>query len=74
MVKFRSNQEEIESNMETGGEKIKSRADIKVDRIGYSVDTKERGNNSPQHGDKGKRKINAQVVRRHSPRIRNDTT
>ena len=29
---------------------------------------------SPQRGDKGKRKRNAQVVRGHSPWIRNGTT
>ena len=32
VVKFRSNQEEIESNMETGGERIKFSVDTEEDR------------------------------------------
>ena len=40
VVKFRSNQEEIESSMETGGERIESRVETEVDRTGYNVETK----------------------------------
>ena len=45
VVKIRSNQEEIKSNMETGGERIESRVETEVDRTGYSVETKLRGGN-----------------------------
>ena len=41
--KIRSNQEEIESNMETGGEGIESSADTEGYRTGYNVETKENG-------------------------------
>ena len=75
VVKVRSNQEEIKSNMEIGGEGIESSMDIEGDRKGYNVKTKENGKKtSTKRGDKGKIKINAQVIRRHSPRIRNGTT
>ena len=43
LVKYRSNQEEIESNMETGGEGIKSSAETKGYRTGYNVEKKENG-------------------------------
>ena len=75
MVKVRSNQEEVESNMETGGERIKSSVETEGDRTGYNVETKETVRKmSPQREDEGKRKRNAQVVRGHSPRVRNGTT
>ena len=40
MVKARSNQEEIDSNMKTGGEIIECSVEIEGDRTGYNVDTK----------------------------------
>ena len=76
MVKVRSNQEEIEYNMDTGGEIIKSDVEIERDRTGYNVETKKiwYGKTSPQRGYKGIRKRNAQVVCGNSPWIRNVTT
>ena len=43
VVNVRSNQEEIESNMETGGEIIESRVETEGDRTGYKLETKENG-------------------------------
>ena len=43
VVKVRSNQEEFESNMEIGGEGIKSSMEIEGDRTGYNLQTKENG-------------------------------
>ena len=43
VVKVRSNQEEIESNIETGGERIESIVEIEGDRTGYNVETKGNG-------------------------------
>ena len=43
VVKVRSNQEEIESNIETGGERIESRVETEGDRTGYNVETKGNG-------------------------------
>ena len=40
VVKVRSNQEEIESNMDAGGERIESRVETEGDRTGYRVETK----------------------------------
>ena len=62
--------------METVGERIESSMEIKGDRTGYNVDTKESGAKkmSLQRGDEGKRKRNAQVLRRHSQWIRHGTT
>ena len=61
--------------METGGEGIKSRVDTKGDRTGYNLKTKQNGTEkSPQRGDKGKIKINSQVVHGHSPQIRSEPT
>ena len=40
VVKVRSKQEEIKSNMETGGERIESNVETEVDRTGYNVETK----------------------------------
>ena len=37
VIKFRSDQEEIDSNIETGGERIESSVDIEGDRIEYNV-------------------------------------
>ena len=41
VVKVRSKKEEIDSNMETGGERIEFGVDTEGDRIGYNVETKE---------------------------------
>ena len=57
VVKFRSNQEEIESNMETGGERIESSVKIEGDRIGYNVETKENGTKQCLHSVETKRKV-----------------
>ena len=43
VVKVRSKQEEIKSNMETGEEIIESSVETKGDRTGYSVETKLKG-------------------------------
>ena len=56
MVKVRSNQEEVESNMETGGERIKSRVETKGDRTGYNVETKENGTKKCLHSVEAKEK------------------
>ena len=51
------NQEEIESNMETGVEIIKSRMEKEGERTKFNVETKGNGKKmSSQHGDKEKRK------------------
>ena len=42
VVKVRSNQEEIESNMDIGGEIIESSVDKERDRTRYNVETKEK--------------------------------
>ena len=60
--------------METGGEIIGPRLEIEGDRTGYNMDTKKKRKISPQRGDKGKIKINSQVVHIHITRIRNGTT
>ena len=49
VLKFRSNQEEIESNMDTGGERIESNVEIEGDRIGYSMETKKKWNEKEMH-------------------------
>ena len=41
VVKVKSNQEETESNMEIGGERIESIVETEGDREGYNVETKE---------------------------------
>ena len=41
MVNVRSNQEEIDSNMDKGGKGIKSIVETEGDRTGYNVETKE---------------------------------
>ena len=43
VVKVSSNQEEIDSNMKTGGEIIECSVETEGDRTGYNVDTKENG-------------------------------
>ena len=43
MVKVSKNQEEIESNMETGGEIIESSVETEEESTGYNVETKENG-------------------------------
>ena len=69
VVKVRSNQEKIESNMETGGERIKPSIDTEGDRIGYNVNTKENGTKTFLHivetKEKGKEihKLYAVIVR-----------
>ena len=54
--------------METGVERIKSNVDTEVDGKGFNVETRQKRYEtmSPQHGDEGKIKINAQVVGGHS--------
>ena len=56
LVKVRSTQEEIESNMETGEERIKSRVDTEGDRTGYNLETKENGTNICFHSVETKEK------------------
>ena len=69
MVKARSYQEDIESNMETGGEIIESSVEIEGDRTGYNVETKENGTKKYLHSvetkEKGKEmhKSYADIVR-----------
>ena len=41
VVTVRSNQEEIESNMETGGERIECSMETEGDSTGYNMETKE---------------------------------
>ena len=43
MVKIRPNQEEIDSNIDTGGERIEPSVDTERDRTGYNVETKKNG-------------------------------
>ena len=56
VVKVRSNQEEIESNMETGGERIESSVETEGDRTGYNVETKENGTKKCLHSVEKKEK------------------
>ena len=49
VVKVRSNQEEIKSNMETRGEIIESRVETEGYRTGYNVETKENGTKKCLH-------------------------
>ena len=60
--------------MKTGGERIESRVETEGDRKVYNVETKENGTkkciHSVETGKKIKIKINAQVIRGHSFRIR----
>ena len=69
VVKVRSNQEEIESNMEIGGERIESRVETEGYRTGYNVETKENGTKTCLHivetKEKGKEmhKSYADIVR-----------
>ena len=70
VIKFRSNKEEIDSNIETGGERIESSLDIEGDRIEYNVDIKENGTKKYLHSvetnEKGQEihKAYAYIVRR----------
>ena len=50
VVKFSSNQEEIDSNMETGGERIEPSVETEEDRKGYNMETKENGTKKRLHG------------------------
>ena len=69
VVKFRSIQEEIEYNMETGGEIIESSVEKEGDRIGCKVEKKENGTKKCLHSvetkEKGKEmhKSYADIVR-----------
>ena len=69
MVKFGSNQEEIKSNMETGGGRIEYSMETEGDRTGYNVETKENGTKKCLHSvdtkEKGKEmhKSYADIVR-----------
>ena len=56
VVKVRSNQEEIDSNMNAGGEGIKSSMDIEGDRTGYNVETKENGTKNVPTGWRQRKK------------------
>ena len=56
LVNFRSNQEEIYSNMETGGEIIESSVETEGDRTGYNVETKENGTKKCLHSMETKEK------------------
>ena len=56
VVKVRSNQEEIKSNMETGGERIESSVETEGDRTGYNVETKENGTKKCLHSVETKEK------------------
>ena len=71
MFKVKSKQEEIESNMETGGERFESSVETEVNRKGYNVETKKCLHSLETNE---KRIRNAQVILRHSPRITNGTT
>ena len=57
VVKVRSNQEEIEFNMETGGERIKSRVDKEGYMIGYNMETKENSTKKCLHIVETKEKV-----------------
>ena len=60
--------------METGREIIESSVETERDRTRYNMETKENDSKmSPQWGDEGERKINAQVVRGNSTSIRYGT-
>ena len=69
VVTVRSNQEEIESNMEIGGERIESSVETEGDRAGYNVETKENDTKKCVHSvetkEKGKEMHNsyADIVR-----------
>ena len=69
VVKIRSNQEEIESNMEIGGERIESSMKTEGNRIGYKVETEENSMENFLHSvetkEKGKEmhKSYADIVR-----------
>ena len=56
VVMVRSNQEEINSNMETEGERIESSMEIEGDRTGYNVETKENGTKTCLHSVETKKK------------------
>ena len=55
-VNVRSNQEEIESNMETGAERIKSSVKMEGYRTGYNVETKENSTEKCLHSVETKEK------------------
>ena len=57
MVMVKSKQEEIVSNMDTGGERIKYSVDTEGDRTGYNVETKENGTKKCLHSVETKGKL-----------------
>ena len=56
IIKVRSNQEDIDSNMETGGERIESSVETEGDRKGYNMETKKNGTKKRLHGVETKEK------------------
>ena len=56
VVKFSSNQEEIESNMDTEGEIIEFSVETGEYRTGYNVETKENGTKKCLHNVETKKK------------------
>ena len=56
VFKVRSNQEEIESYIETGGERIESSMKTEGDRTGYNVETNENGTKQCLHNVETKEK------------------
>ena len=57
MVRFSSNQEEIDSNMETGGERIESSVETGENRTGYNVETKGNGTKKCLHNVETEKKV-----------------
>ena len=57
VVKFSSNQEEIDSNMETGGEIINSSMETEGDKTRCNVETKENGTKKYLHSVETKVKV-----------------
>ena len=51
VVKARSNQEETETNMETGGDRIESSVETEGDGAGHNAEKRKQGKISPQRGD-----------------------
>ena len=56
VIKVRSNQEDIDSNMETGGEIIEPGVETEGDRKGYNMATKKNGTKKRLHGVETKEK------------------
>ena len=56
VIKVSSNQEDIDSNMETGGERIEPSVETEGDRKEYNMETKENGKKKRLHGVETKEK------------------